>query len=307
VELVGTLRRGEHRVGRLHLVPRSADEKPRRGVGSPDVAGDLRADEPVVRHVVVERGDHPVAVGPRVGPGGIGLEPVALGEPDDVEPMPRPAFTVPGRVEQPLDQRAVGGIGASVAPARRDEGLDLLGRWRQADEIEKHPADECPRVGFGRGRQSRRSQRDRHEGVDRIVRRAGDRRHRGAHDRLNRPVPSRPLQPTIAVQARQQFGGKRAQVVRPRGTGGDPLLDQPHLVGRKRLPVGRHQCFPVGRRDPAKERACGRTSRHDAGVPRIAPRDRALADIDAVPAFRLGWSVARAAPRCQEWCHPIPK
>ena len=58
------------------------------------VAGDLELDEPIVRHVVVEGPDHEVAVVVGVLAVVVLLVAVALGEPRQVEPVPRPALAV---------------------------------------------------------------------------------------------------------------------------------------------------------------------------------------------------------------------
>ena len=94
------------------------------------VAGELLADEAVVGLVVVERADDVVAVAPGVGLGVVALVAVGLGEPDEVEPVPAPLLAVAGRVEQAVDQLLVG-VGRRVV----DEGVDLLGRRRQAGQV----------------------------------------------------------------------------------------------------------------------------------------------------------------------------
>ena len=73
-----------------------------------DVAGDLLPDELVVGQVAVERLDHPVAVAPGVVADVVPLEALALAEPDDIQPVARPALAVMGRGEQPIDQLLVG-------------------------------------------------------------------------------------------------------------------------------------------------------------------------------------------------------
>ncbi len=63
------------------------------------VAGDLLDKEAVVGFIVVERADDPVAIAPGVGLGRVALESVGLGEPYDVEPVPRPSLAMCGAGE----------------------------------------------------------------------------------------------------------------------------------------------------------------------------------------------------------------
>ena len=97
-----------------------ADRVSRRRPGMASPASCSR-DEPVERHVVVERADDPVAIRPGIGPRRVHLVAVALGEAHDVEPVPPPALAVCGRGEQPIDELLVG-----VRRRSRDERVDLL-------------------------------------------------------------------------------------------------------------------------------------------------------------------------------------
>ena len=105
-------------------------------------------DELVVRHVPVERVDHPIAVA-------IGLENsksfaavrgrlgvVVIGITDDVEPVAPPALTVSGR-----GQQAVHDLGKRVGRPVVQERFHFLGRRRQAGQVECGPADQRPAVG----------------------------------------------------------------------------------------------------------------------------------------------------------------
>ena len=65
---------------------------------------------------------------------------------DDVEPVPAPAFAVSGRGQQPIDQLLVG-----VRSGRRQEGVDLLRRRRQAVQVEGQATDQGPAIGLGAG------------------------------------------------------------------------------------------------------------------------------------------------------------
>ena len=80
------------------------------------------------RRVAVERADDVIAIGPGAGPWQVGLVPLALAEPDDVQPVPSPALAVLGRGQQPIDQRLIRQrIGRGVG----DKGVDRLGSGRQ--------------------------------------------------------------------------------------------------------------------------------------------------------------------------------
>ena len=121
------------------------------GLGSVEqVAGDLLEDEPVVGQVAVEGADQPVAIAVAVGiePG---LERVGLvlAVPGDVEPVPAPALAVVRRGQQPVDDPGEG-VGRIIA----EEGRDLLGGRRQADQVEGDAADQGRLVGRRRRRQS---------------------------------------------------------------------------------------------------------------------------------------------------------
>ena len=126
-----------------------AARKPRRDgrsrlVGEQDVGGDLLLDEPGVGLVGVERLDQVVAIGPGVGPDPVLVVAVGLGEMGQVHPVPRPPLAVVGAGEQPVDEPFVG-VGGGVG----QEGVDLLGRRREADQVEGEPADQGPAVGLG--------------------------------------------------------------------------------------------------------------------------------------------------------------
>ena len=131
-----------------------------RVVGRDLVAGDLLGQEAVERLVAVQRVDHVVAEPPGVGDVPVVLVPLGLGEPDHVEPVLRPALAVAGAGEQPVDQPLVG-VGRRVG----DERVDLLGRGRQAGQVERDPADHSARLAAGRASSpSLRVRQD--EGVD---------------------------------------------------------------------------------------------------------------------------------------------
>ena len=172
-----------------------------------EIAGELFDREPVEGHVAVKGVDHVIAIGEAV------LILVAViahrvGEPDQVEPGHRHPLAIMGRGQEPVDHLLVcvgGGIGL--------EGVDLLGRRRQADQVEAESADQGPTVGLGRGLDAPGLERGEDEGVDRILDpgRLANCRDRRPPDRLISPVGLIP------------------------GTLGDPSLEQLFLDGRELL------------------------------------------------------------------------
>ena len=106
------------------------------------VARNLFAYELVVRQVGVERTNRVVAVPPGVGDFKIELVAHRLGIPREIEPVAAPTFAVMRRRQQPIDARFVRG-----RRLIREERIDLRRRRRQADEVERKPANQR---SFGR-------------------------------------------------------------------------------------------------------------------------------------------------------------
>jgi hypothetical protein len=207
------------------------------------VAGDLPDRKAIEGHVGIERADHPVPPAPdraRVVLGVAGRVGVA----GEIQPLPRLvlAVTVVGEesVDEPLD-----GVGRAIG----DEGIDLLGRGRQAHEVGVEPADERGPIGLGRRREPRRLDLREHEAIDVVPHPVGL-LHLGGCGALWR----------IECPVRL--------VVRPLL---DPAVEQLFLVFRK-PPIGvrrRHQNVGIGRVDPFEDRARAGVARHDrAGVDR---------------------------------------
>ena len=106
-------------------------------VGSDLVAGQLLAQEPIVRLVVVEGADDVIAIAPGVLAVRVVLEAVGLGEADDIQPVLAPVLAIVRAGEQALDQFLPG-----IRRAVGDERLDFGGRRRQAGEVEAETADQ---------------------------------------------------------------------------------------------------------------------------------------------------------------------
>jgi hypothetical protein len=148
----------------------------RRSVAGDEIPGHLFAQEHVVRLVVVERADHPVAVLVRLADRVVGAVAGGVRVADHVEPVPPPALPVMRRREQALDHAC-----ERVRVGVVDERRDLLGRGRQAGQVERCPPDQRPPVGRAVGAEAVRFQLGEDEPVDVTggPRRVGDRRRGG--------------------------------------------------------------------------------------------------------------------------------
>ncbi len=127
------------------------------------VARQLLADELIERFVGVERANDIVAIAIGQRPIGIGEEvAVGVGIAGRVEPILAPALAVARRGKIALDHALVGVVGRVV-----EKGRNLLRCRRQANQIERHAANQrCP-VGFGPQRQPGRFQFGFDEAIDR--------------------------------------------------------------------------------------------------------------------------------------------
>ena len=134
------------------------------------VGGDLLKQEPVEGHVRVEGPDHVVAVGVGEGVFSFLREDIALGVgvSGHVQPVPAPPFAVERRGKQPLNHprkriRSLVGL----------ERIDLLGGRRNAQEVDRRPADQGPPVGRRRRREALFLEPGQNERVDRRAEPAG--------------------------------------------------------------------------------------------------------------------------------------
>ena len=101
------------------------------------IPGDLRAHEIVVRFVLVERFNDPVAVTPGVRIGNVVFLAAGLGVPGNIEPVPSPSFAERGRCKELLDDLRIGSLGAIT-----HEGLDFLGGRGNPAQVEAQAPDE---------------------------------------------------------------------------------------------------------------------------------------------------------------------
>ena len=144
------------------------------------VAREHLGAELVERLVGVEGLHQPVAPDPLEGVAVL-LEAVAVGVARGVEPRKRHAFAVVRGRHQAVDLLLIG-VGARVG----EEHGGLLGRGRQAGEVEREAAEQRGLGGFGRKREAGLGQLLDHEGVDGILLAVGG--QGGADRRDERPV-----------------------------------------------------------------------------------------------------------------------
>ena len=192
------------------------------------VAGNLFVREPIEGLVGVEGVDDPVAIGPDAA---VVVEVVAVGVgiAHGVEPVPRPVLAVARTRQQAVDQRL-------VRPRRRvaHEGLDFLGRRRQARQVERDAPDQRVTIGLRIGRESCVLQTRPHEAVDGMGHRRG--------------------QPRIGE--RRAHGGDEGPVRLVGRALRDPALEQRNLAWRQGLVrLGRrHHRVRVARQDAPHQR-----------------------------------------------------
>ena len=132
------------------------------------VAGEHLDDHPVVALVLVERLDDPVAPPPDVSAAVAQLvdrpAPVPVAVPPDIHPVPAPALAVTRTGQQFVHDLLVG-----VRRVVGEEGVQLVSRRRQADQVEVNPAEQHFFFG-GRSRlQAALLMFGGNEGVDRIA------------------------------------------------------------------------------------------------------------------------------------------
>ena len=130
-----------------------------------------------------------------------------------------------------------------------DEGLDLLRRRRQADEIEIEPAAQRARIRLGRQREMLLRQLRADEGVDGIARFGGGRLP-DCGERLQRP----PI---------ERIAFRRARALRPDRALVDPRAQQADLLRRQRIALGRHLHVGIEPRDEMDQRALRAFAGHD--------------------------------------------
>ena len=206
------------------------------GLGQ-EVAPQLPDGELVEGHVVVAGADHPVAEAPDLARH-VGGVPTAVGIARQVEPLPRRMLAGTGMGEEPVHQ-PFHGSGRPVG----HEGIDFLGRQRQAGQVERQAPRQHRPVGRGPRSEPLRLEPGEDETVDVVGRPSGVAHHR--HGRTD--------------------GGHVRPVRFVVGTGGDPAPQQVHLAVGEPFPGARrgHDEIGVGGGDPGEQGACRRIAGND--------------------------------------------
>ncbi len=232
--------------------------------GRQEIAGELPGEELIVRQVVVERADDPVAIRRHVAVD-VGLVAVRVGVSREIEPVHRHPLAVRRRGQVVLD-----GAGVRAGRSIAHERVDVGGRRREAGQVERETADD----DLGRGRRRRREafgvQPRAHERIDRVRTRVPVTGTRHA-DRVDRD--ERPMRPVVR-------------------TLDDPSLEQ-RLVRRRQRQVRlgrRHPVVLVVCIDAPDELALARVARLDDRPPFadvVELLQHALAQVEAQLRFPL--------------------
>ena len=219
------------------------------------ISRQLLPGKPVEGHIVPERPQHIVAIGPR-RKGVVPVKPSRVGIAHRVQPVHRLLLGVPWGGQQPVDQPGIG-----VRCRILDKGRNLsLGRGNPR-QIQHHPPEQGPSVGLRRRTQARLGQPPLDEAVDRIVDPRPPRRNRWPGDGLVGPVPL------------------------IRGSLGNPALDQLLLLHSQRLVrlFRRHDLRRLRREDTPHHLALLRVPRHDRPHPRSRLAQRLFPHIQPHP------------------------
>ena len=163
IQFVSPLLRRQHRIRTTHDINRPADQKTSGHIDAERVAGQLLADELVIRFVLIECGNDVIAESPCVRTFPVCFKSVALGESDHIEPMAPPAFSIPRVIEHTIHQPfKCPGLGI------RQEMLDLLRRRWHAQHHQIKAANERPAIGLVRKFEPLAGQLCLDEGIDGI-------------------------------------------------------------------------------------------------------------------------------------------
>src|SRR5579883_65569 len=125
------------------------------------VAGQLLGYESVVGLILVKGTDDVVAVAPGVRPLAVGLVAIGLGVAGDVQPMLGPALAVIRGGQQTLHDALV-----STRSVITEEGVCLVWRGGEADQVEGDATQQRRSVGRGRGPEPGCLQPGEHESVN---------------------------------------------------------------------------------------------------------------------------------------------
>ena len=279
-------------VGRGAAVEAGGDAGRLAGVGQ-EISRDLGNRKRVERHVGIQRGDHPVTIGPQRSQI-VALVAVGIGIAGQIEPHAGPADAKLLAGKQPVDQPLVG-IRRGVA----EEGRHSLGTRRKPSEVEGEAADQRFRRGGWRKYQPLLGMPRSHPAINHRV--AG--LHPGGSVDVRRLVShGGDIGPVRCV-------GRRGPV----GSGGDPCLQEGDLRFCDAVAHRGHRLVVFACKANATEQlALGTTASHesrpgvttgDGGRTAVEPQPRLLplrsVALDAVPpehGNRLGCCSLRILP-----------
>src|SRR5262245_16076550 len=150
------------------FVPRTGDKKARghdavASRAGEHVAGNLLADELVVRLVLVEALNDVIAIAPRVIADLVAFEALTLREPSHVEPVSSPALAITRRGQQSINQLLI-----CIWRLVFQEGVQFLGRGREAMQVIGSAADQRGAIGGRRHRQAFAFELGDNKGIDRV-------------------------------------------------------------------------------------------------------------------------------------------
>ena len=169
IDFIGPLLSRQSDVWALNDIHRTTHQEPGGHVPAQRVSSNLLADELVVGLVGVECLDHVVPEPPCAQPLSVGLKTIALGEPDNIEPMASPAFSIAGILEHSI-QQSLPGSGLHV----RHKRGQLVWSRRNPQHHQVQPPNERRTIGLDRRRQPTLGETGLNEGIHRIGRTGRD-------------------------------------------------------------------------------------------------------------------------------------
>ncbi len=197
---------------------------------------------------------------------------LGVGVAGEVEPDAGPALAVAGAGEESVDEALVG-VGGMVG----EEGVDLVGGWREAGEVEGDAPDEGVPVGAGGGAEALGLEAGEDEAVEVA------------------------LAPGLVLHIGERVAedGLEGPVVFPRGAGVDPAPEEVDLLGGEVLArVGRgHVVVGVGGGDAPPDFAGVPVAGGDGRAACVEERAEAVRGVQSEVGLAGGgvWAVAEVA------------
>ena len=162
--------------GAVVVIPGSEPEHPGRGQRAmtllfiEQIAGNLNLDELVVRQIVIQRLNDPVAIhvcvriGIETSPHRVETTVVVFAEARHIEPDAAPTLSIVGRGKQPVDH-----LGECVRRFVLFEGTNLFRCGRQTDQIERRAPDEVAPACRGHRRNTLFLEAGKHKAIDGVL------------------------------------------------------------------------------------------------------------------------------------------